>query len=111
MEYGRGRNQVGSSEKSVHAPLAKTTINHHTVTIYEAINAAGDTNSPQTVLPEKTHMPSANSMPDDALVSFSKTGETDDYSPLTLIKHFEEHTEKKRVGTRRLLLIEASTPM
>lgn len=84
-----------------------TASNRESLTVVEAINAAGCSIQPMVILHGKQHQAAwFKHLHDDTLVGLSDSGYTNDILTLAWLEHFDELSKKQQVGAFRLLLLD-----
>jgi hypothetical protein len=81
--------------------------NRESLTVVEAINAAGGAAPAMLVITGKVHQAAwFENLHDDALVGVADTGYVNDELMLAWIAHFEKHSARRQRGIWRLLLLD-----
>ncbi|USP79293.1 putative transposase [Curvularia clavata] len=83
--------------------------NREWATVIQGINATGWTIPPFIILKARHHLSSwykDGDIPQNWVIGVSENGWTTNELGLAWLKHFDEHTKKKVVGTHRLLFID-----
>jgi phage baseplate assembly protein W len=102
---GKGHYILTEHPERAHAlPMAS---NRESLTVVEAINAAGSAAPAMLVIAAKTHQAAwFESLHDDTLVGVADTGYMNDELMLAWIAHFERHSACHQRGLWRLLLLD-----
>jgi hypothetical protein len=83
--------------------------NREWVTVIQGINAMGGAIPPFIIFGGKHHLSAwykEESLPSDWVISVSDNGWTNNELGLEWLKHFDSHTKRRTVGSRRLLIID-----
>ncbi|KAI1675984.1 DDE superfamily endonuclease [Pyrenophora tritici-repentis] len=83
--------------------------NREWATVIQGINATGWTIPPFIILKARHHLSSwykDGDIPQNWVIGVSENGWTTNELGLAWLKHFDEHTKIKKVGTHRLLIID-----
>jgi hypothetical protein len=84
--------------------------NREWTTLIQSINATGWAIPPFIIFKSRHHLSpwyKEDSLPQDWIIAISENGWTTDELGLQWLKHFDEHTKKRVVGTHRLLAIDS----
>jgi hypothetical protein len=105
---GVGRDQlVVTRRKRAHYFGIPT--NRESATAVEAISATGDYLPAFLILSGAVHLSrwyEVKNLEEDTMIAVSSSGYSNDELPLAWIQHFEKHTVKRTVGSKRLLLLD-----
>lgn len=102
---GKGHYILTEHPEQVHSlPMAS---NRESLTVVEAISAAGEVVPAMLVIAAKTHQAAwFESLHNDTLVGVADTGYMNDELMLAWIAHFEKHSARYQRGSWRLLLLD-----
>ena len=101
FQIGMGQSQKIITKDVCQQSYIGSVSNHELVTVVEAISGGGKVIPSQIILSGKIHQEcwyTCTSLEEDALVSVSNSGFSNNQLSLEWIKHFEVHSAKSQTG-------------
>jgi hypothetical protein len=108
FRIGEGKDQMVIT-RAKRAQYFGIPVNRESATAIEAISASGAHCPAFLIVLGKIHMArwyNLCELPSDAAIGVADTGYTNDELTLRWLKHFDEHTSKQQVGSKRLLILD-----